>query len=138
MFGVSGICKKLKGYTKAAKIEKTITVHSFRHTLATSMLQRGAPWRHLHRPQPAPQLRNRNAPRRGASVRHVQELLGHSSIDTTQIYTRVVIDDLQKSHNRTAPGNRRKEAAFIPFNSKTATWRQEKKRKRKQLHSLKL
>ena len=60
MFGVSGICKKLKGYTKAARIEKMITVHSFRHTLATAMLRRGAPWRHLHRPP----LRNRNAPRR--------------------------------------------------------------------------
>ena len=69
--------------------------------------------------------------RGGASVRHVQELLGYSSIDTTQDYTRVVIDDLQKSHSRTAPGNRRQEAAFIPFNSKTATWRQEKRSKRK-------
>jgi hypothetical protein len=70
--------------------------------------------------------------RGGASVRHVQELLGHSSIDTTQIYTHVVIDDLQKSHSRTAPGNRRQEAAFISFNSKTATWRQDKKRRKKQ------
>ena len=69
--------------------------------------------------------------RGGASVRHVQELLGHSSIDTTQDYTRVVIDDLQKSHSRTAPGNRRKEGAFIPFNRQTAAWRQEKRSKRK-------
>jgi hypothetical protein len=69
--------------------------------------------------------------RGGASVRHVQELLGHSSIDTTQDYTRVVIDDLQKSHDRTAPGNRRQEAAFVSFNRKTATWRQEKRGKRK-------
>ena len=67
--------------------------------------------------------------RGGASVRHVQELLGHSSIVTTQIYTRVVIDDLQNTHGRTAPGNRRQESAFIPFNRKTAVWRQEKQRK---------
>ena len=52
-----------------------------------------------------------------------------NSIDTTQVYIRVVIDDLQKSHSRTATGNRRKESAFTPFNRKTATWQQEKKRK---------
>ena len=69
--------------------------------------------------------------RGGASVRQVQELLGHSSIDTTQDYTRVVIDDLQKSHERTAPGNRRQGSAFVPFNRQTAAWRQEKRRKRK-------
>jgi len=83
------------------------TVHSLRHSCATEML------------------------RGGASVRHVQELLGHSSIDTTQDYTRVVIDDLQKSPNRTAPGNRRQEGAFIPFNRQTAAWRQEKKRRKR-------
>jgi len=65
-----------------------------------------------------------------ASVRHVQELLGHSSIDTTQDYTRVVIDDLQKTHGRTAPGNRRQGSAFIPFNRQTAAWRQDKKRRK--------
>tara|TARA_B100000614_G_scaffold30918_1_gene23933 strand:- start:281 stop:496 length:216 start_codon:yes stop_codon:yes gene_type:complete len=69
--------------------------------------------------------------RGGASVRHVQELLSHSSIDTTQDYTRVVIDNLQKSHSRTALGNRRQEATFVPFNRKTATWRQEKKRRKR-------
>ncbi|MBT61850.1 MAG: hypothetical protein CML13_01390 [Puniceicoccaceae bacterium] len=47
--------------------------------------------------------------RGGASFRHVRELLGHSSIDTMQDYIRVVIDDLQKSHSRAAPGNRRQE-----------------------------
>ena len=48
-----------------------------------------------------------------------------------QNYTRVVIGGLQKTHQRTAPGNRRKESAFIPFNRKTAIWRQEKRRRRK-------
>jgi integrase/recombinase XerD len=98
--------KRFQKHRDAAHLGDIYTVHSLRHSCATEML------------------------RGGASVRHVQELLGHSSIDTTQIYTRVVIDDLQKSHSRTAPGNRRQEAAFIPFNSKTATWRQEKRRKK--------
>jgi site-specific recombinase XerD len=97
--------KRFQKHRDAARLGDIYTVHSLRHSCATEML------------------------RGGASVRHVQELLGHSSIDTTQIYTRVVIDDLQKSHSRTAPGNRRQEAAFTPFNRKTATWRQDKKRK---------
>lgn len=98
---------RFQKHRDAAHLGDIYTVHSLRHSCATEML------------------------RGGASVRHVQELLGHSSIDTTQDYTRVVIDDLQKSHGRTAPGNRRQEAAFVPFNRKTATWRQEKRSKRK-------
>ncbi|MGB3514228.1 MAG: tyrosine-type recombinase/integrase [Microcoleaceae cyanobacterium] len=99
--------KRFQKHRDAAHLGDIYTVHSLRHSCATEML------------------------RGGASVRHVQELLGHSSIDTTQDYTRVVIDDLQKSHSRTAPGNRRQEAAFVPFNRKTATWRQEKKRRKR-------
>ncbi len=99
--------RRFQKHRDAAHLGDIYTVHSLRHSCATEML------------------------RGGASVRHVQELLGHSSIDTTQDYTRVVIDDLQKSHNRTAPGNRRQEAAFIPFNRQTAAWRQEKRRRRK-------
>jgi len=99
---------RFQKHRDAARLGDIYTVHSLRHSCATEML------------------------RGGASVRHVQELLGHSSIDTTQMYTRVVIDDLQKSHSRTAPGNRRQRKAFIPFNCKTASWRQEKKRPKKQ------
>jgi site-specific recombinase XerD len=99
--------KRFQKHRDTAHLGDIYTVHSLRHSCATEML------------------------RGGASVRHVQELLGHSSIDTTQDYTRVVIDDLQKSHSRTAPGNRRQEAAFVPFNRKTATWRQEKKRRKR-------
>ncbi|TVP75376.1 MAG: hypothetical protein EA353_14030 [Puniceicoccaceae bacterium] len=100
--------KRFHKHREAAHLGDIYTVHSLRHSCATEML------------------------RGGASVRHVQELLGHSSIDTTQDYTRVVIDDLQKTHERTAPGNRRQESAFIPFNRKTAAWRQDKKRRKKQ------
>ena len=100
--------KAFRKHCERASIGDIHTVHSLRHSCATEML------------------------RGGASVRHVQELLGHSSIDTTQIYTRVVIDDIQKTHASTAPGNRRQQAAFIPFNRKTARWRQEKRRRKKQ------
>ena len=86
MFGVSGICKKLKGYTKAAKIEKTITVHSFRHTLATAMLQRGA------------------------ELRHIQAILGHDYLHTTERYTRIVKTELRRIQAKHHP----REAIDLP------------------------
>ncbi|MDI6809859.1 MAG: tyrosine-type recombinase/integrase, partial [Candidatus Eisenbacteria bacterium] len=65
--------------------------HSLRHTCATEMLKGGA------------------------SIRHVQELLGHSDIMTTQIYTHVVPTDLQKAHARTAPSERRRTVEDARF-----------------------
>ncbi len=65
------------------------TVHSLRHTCATEMLKGGA------------------------SIRHVQELLGHAPISTTQIYTHVVQTDLKKAHARTTPSERRQAAVFF-------------------------
>jgi len=70
---------------KKAGLPEDTTTHSLRHTCATEML------------------------RGGASVRHVQEMLGHSQITTTQIYTRVVPTDLQKLHSRTSPSERRRK-----------------------------
>ena len=75
----------VKKYAKKAKIKKTVSPHTFRHTCATAMLKNKA------------------------DVRAVQELLGHESLDTTQIYTRVTIDDLKKVHSRCHPRERDKE-----------------------------
>lgn len=66
-------------YAERAGIEKHITAHSFRHTFATHLL------------------------RRGAGIRHIQEILGHESLKTTQIYTRVSIKDLKEVYDRTHP-----------------------------------
>ncbi len=81
-----------------ARLPDNITVHSLRHTCATEMLKGGA------------------------SIRHVQELLGHASIQTTQIYTHVVQTDLQKAHARTAPSERRKSVDVPEFNTDHPGW----------------
>jgi integrase/recombinase XerD len=75
----SGWCKKLKSYLAAARIEKPFTTHCFRHQLATNMLQRGA------------------------DTRHIQKLLGHDTLKTTQRYLQVVKAELKRIHRKTHP-----------------------------------
>jgi len=40
----------------------------------------------------------------GADIRYIQELLGHSNLETTEIDTHVTIDKLQRVHRLTHPG----------------------------------
>ena len=47
--------------------------------------------------------------RNKAGVRTIQKLLGHSSLDSTQIYTRVSITDLKEVHKRCHPREKDKE-----------------------------
>ena len=65
----------VKKYAEAVWINEKVTPHTLRHSFATSLL------------------------RRGADIRSVQALLGHSSIQTTQIYTHVDDKYLQKVHD---------------------------------------
>jgi site-specific recombinase XerD len=39
----------------------------------------------------------------GANIRYIQELLGHNSLETTQIYTHVEVCDLKKEHRKCHP-----------------------------------
>ncbi len=64
---------------KAAGITEEISPHSLRHSFATHLLDGGA------------------------DIRVVQELLGHSSVTTTQIYTLITIDKLRESYAMAHP-----------------------------------
>jgi integrase/recombinase XerD len=70
----------LREYRLAAGIKKPVSPHTFRRTCATHLLQQGA------------------------DIRYIQKLLGHTSLKTTQVYTKVIPVDLKKTHNTTHPG----------------------------------
>jgi integrase/recombinase XerD len=79
VFGLERLTQLVRGYVNAADIGKTGACHLFRHTCATLMLEGGA------------------------DIRFIQQLLGHSRLDTTQIYTQVSIRQLKQIHDATHP-----------------------------------
>lgn len=84
---------RIREYLDRAGVTKTGSCHLFRHTMATAMLDNGA------------------------DLRHVQEMLGHAAIITTQRYTHVSIAKLKAVHAATHPGaklERRREDDTTP------------------------
>lgn len=69
----------LKGYAKKAGLTVPITPHTLRHTFATHLLRGGAP------------------------LRYVQDMLGHASISTTQLYTHLASDYVREEYEGSHP-----------------------------------
>jgi site-specific recombinase XerD len=74
--------RHLKGYVARAGITSVVTPHTLRHAFATDLLSNGA------------------------DIRSVQQLLGHASINTTQIYTHITDSHLREIHKKFHGKNR--------------------------------
>jgi len=73
----------IKEYAELAGIKKEISPHTFRHSFATHLLERGA------------------------NIRVIQEMLGHEKITTTEIYTHIDRNFLRQEIIEHHPRNRK-------------------------------
>lgn len=76
-------------YARLAGIKKNVTCHLWRHSCATHLLQNKA------------------------NLRHVQEILGHRSLATTERYLHLTITDLKEAHRRHHPRERTERATRL-------------------------
>jgi len=84
-FSKNVVWELVKKYARKARIHKNVSPHTFRHTCATVMLKNKA------------------------NIRAVQELLGHSSLNSTQVYTHLSITDLKEVHAQCHPREKDRE-----------------------------
>ena len=75
----NALAERIDVYRRKANIPHPVSPHTFRHSCATHM------------------IRNR------ANIRHVQEMLGHVNLNTTQQYLHLTITDLKEAHHRFHP-----------------------------------
>ena len=76
---VRGIEKIIDKVVKESSVKNNVSPHTFRHTFATHLLNNGA------------------------DIKSVQELLGHNSLNTTEIYTHITSDYLKDVYRKNMP-----------------------------------
>jgi integrase/recombinase XerC len=73
------VARHLDRYVLQCALARNVSPHALRHSFATHLLAGGA------------------------DIRSIQELLGHASLSTTQRYTAVTLEQLQRVYDRTHP-----------------------------------
>jgi integrase/recombinase XerD len=89
-FNLSTLTQLVRGYVLESGVAKKGACHLFRHVMATQMLENGA------------------------DVRYLQAMLGHASLESTQVYTHVSIVKLKEIHAATHPAARLVRGAAQP------------------------
>jgi len=77
--------RRVRKYIQQAELGKEGACHMLRHSMATAMLENGA------------------------DIRYIQQMLGHASLKTTQIYTQVSNRALKEVHSKTHPATLKPE-----------------------------
>ena len=74
-----GFWKIIKSYADVGGIKKTITPHTIRHSFATHLLENGA------------------------GIKDIKEMLGHSGISSTQVYSQIIKQKYENTYTKFHP-----------------------------------